>query len=366
MKNSIQAKVVADSINPEGNRITSMLLVFPRFILPELLTHRVFSRNSASSRAIPFKKMVRSVLDDPFIPVAWQKDHRGMQGKEYLDPEKRYDLSDFLYCLVEIFNGKEDGDLIEIYTEVLQKYCDIKRTLPQWWLLARDLAVESAVIMSLLNVTKQLCNRILEPFMWHTVLVTSTEWDNFMELRCPKYLYKGAEFKSKIECMAWYPETEVFSELDWLKINLSQAEIHIQALAESMWDARNEGTPTELEAGEYHLPFGDKMNELSILSIVDNYNTKENQAELVQEAKIKIITARAARISYTTHDGEIDYEKDIALHDMLLKSRHASPFEHCAVVPTEQEKDENSTDKIDREWFDNFRGWRSYRNILAL
>ena len=70
----INAEIIADSVDSKGNRITTMLLTFPRFILAELNTHRMFSRNSASSRAIPFEKMVKMVEEDPFIPIAWQKD----------------------------------------------------------------------------------------------------------------------------------------------------------------------------------------------------------------------------------------------------------------------------------------------------
>lgn len=73
IKRKISAKIIADSISPQGNRITSFILTYPRFIHAELMTHRMFSRNSASSRAIPFAKMVKMVQKDPFIPIAWQK-----------------------------------------------------------------------------------------------------------------------------------------------------------------------------------------------------------------------------------------------------------------------------------------------------
>ena len=85
------AQVIADSLNsmvrlPDGRRprITTMKITFPRYILAEFNTHRAFSRNSASSRAIPFKKMLKMVEENPFIPMAFQKDHSGMQGTEYL------------------------------------------------------------------------------------------------------------------------------------------------------------------------------------------------------------------------------------------------------------------------------------------
>ena len=84
MKSKIKATVVADSINKYGDRITTMEVVFPRFILAELATHRVFSMNSASSRAIPYRKMRKMVLNDPFIPIAWQKRaHRHARYRVY-------------------------------------------------------------------------------------------------------------------------------------------------------------------------------------------------------------------------------------------------------------------------------------------
>lgn len=152
----IQAKVIADSKNEFGNRLTTMVVTFPRFILAELNTHRMLSKNSASSRAIPFEKMVKSVEENPFIPIAWQKTHKGMQGSEY--------LTDALSIQFAISN----------------------------WLSAKDNAIKSAQALNSTKngydaVTKQLCNRLLEPFMWHTVIITATEYSNFFALRCPIY-----------------------------------------------------------------------------------------------------------------------------------------------------------------------------------
>ena len=48
-----QANVVADSVSEDGYRLTTMVVNMPRIILAEFNTPRVFSRNSASTRAIP-------------------------------------------------------------------------------------------------------------------------------------------------------------------------------------------------------------------------------------------------------------------------------------------------------------------------
>ena len=160
-KRKIKAEIIADSAYMAYMRVTTFMLTFPRFILPELNTHRVFSKNSASSRAIPSKKMLKMVEEDPFIPIAWQKEHSGMQGSEYFTDEK--EISWF------IMNH----------------------------LKASKQAIERAIDATERGLTKQIVNRLLEPFMWHTVLLTTTELDNFFELRCPKYKFEDYFFYSK-------------------------------------------------------------------------------------------------------------------------------------------------------------------------
>ena len=232
--NQIKAEVLARSINPQGDELITYLLVYPRFIHSELMTHRMFSRNSASSRAIPFEKMVKMIEEDPFISIAWQKSHVGMQGTEYFT-----DKQSISECI-------------------------------QTWLVARNNAIDESKILNQIGATKQLCNRLLEPFMWHTVLVTTSVTNesllNFFELRCPKFDYLGQKlYKSRKDAIketnASLPYDDWYS---WQKMNKSQAEIHIQALAEAMWDARNESTPKQLKVGEYHLLFIEIEEDLEI------------------------------------------------------------------------------------------------------
>ena len=357
--NLISAEVVADSLNQFGERLTTMKLVFPRIILAEFNTHRMFNRNSASSRAIPFKKTVKMVQEQPFIPIAWQKEHIGMQGYEYFDNE------------------------------------DIINTLEDQWLRARDYAVEQARVLNRnINyparegVTKQLCNRLLEPFMYHTVLVTATEWENFFELRCPKYHkpYETIYYRSKKDLLNSLPDVDAkiikkeSTNIDWLQRNKGAAEIHIMDLAEKMWDAYNESTPKQLEAGQWHIPFKEfnvpkKENayidwEAEYLQelIYKQYKRLPTAQELVKysiQTRIKIATARCARLSYETlgDNPEINYEKDIKLHDDLLAMGHFSPFEHCCVVPSEQEYNEARKGK-EIGWFYNLKGFKSYRFSL--
>lgn len=330
----IDAKILADSISERGDRITTYLLTFPRIILAEFNTHRAFSRNSASSRAIPFKKMVESVETNPFIPIAWQKDHKGMQGTEYIND---YDL--LLHC--------------------------------KWdWLQARDFAVQQAESLNNIEVTKQLCNRLLEPFMWHTVICTATDYENFFKLRCPEYIVNWypadrpealepsqGSFKSRKDAIARTEgECDNWTEEDWRKCNISQAEIHIQALAEAMWDAMNESTPKVLGIGEWHIPFGDTMdiNDLHDYGIVELDNCYD-----IDELKIAIATAKCARVSYTTvgSENKSSHTADIELYNRLLESGHMSPFEHCAQVMKD-------TRHCWKPYSRNFKGFMQYREIV--
>lgn len=337
----ISAKVVADSKNEFGNRITTMVITFPRFILAELNTHRMMSRNSASSRAIPFEKMLESVEKNPFIPIAWQKDHKGMQGTEYLDV---------------MHSGICKSD----------------------WLIARDNAVKQAVELSTTGCTKQLCNRLLEPFMWHTVIITATEWENFFALRCPRYEYQEEVFRSKKDtCKITGIKVE---DYNWFLLNKGQAEIHMMALAEAMWDAYNESIPQLLEAGEWHIPFGDFINLENYLKDNNLHSFEENGVETREKLKVKIATAHCARISYTIVGEEgkpINYNNDIKLHDNLAESGHWSPFEHCAKVMTDNERwywikqsgkgIEGIKDDLTHEneaWSGNFRGFIQYRKTF--
>ena len=333
----ISAEFICDSINEFGNRLTTMKVTFPRFILAELNTHRMFSRNSASSRAIPFEKMVNSVMENPFIPIAWQKDHKGMQGTEYFatDSVEASDLHDH-------------------------------------WLEGRDWSVKKAKSLSERNLTKQLCNRLLEPFMWHTVLITATEFSNFFKLRCPQYEFFGKIYRSKKDV---FKEMEVTEE-DLQRQNKGQAEIHMMALAEAMWDAMNESTPKQLKAGEWHIPFKPEFLTYKEGDQTISYVPNPAFPEEIKDT-IKVAVANCARVSYTTV-GEESKERlsseDIKLYNRLLESGHLSPFEHVGRAMSRFERrligtgnvicDEQHVNEFQTDWSGNFRGFIQYRKEL--
>ncbi len=184
------------------------------------------------------------------------------------------------------------------------------------WLTARDRAVESAISLLKLDgvadVSKQLVNRLLEPFLYHEVILSGTEFSNFFALRL-------------------HPD----------------AEIHMQHLAQLMLDAYNKSEPTELKKYEWHIAFGDEFD----MKKVEELAEKENMT--ISEVKRAICSARCARISYVLHSKEekYNYEKDLELYCKLIKEGHYSPLEHCA-----QAGDKDI-------WYSNFKGFIQLRKL---
>lgn len=141
------AKIIADSISPEGVRLVTMELTYPRIIHAEMCRHRVFSRAVGSSRAIPTSRFLVMVQTNPYFPIHWGKNQKGMVADQ----------------------------------EVNESEAAKARYI---WEAARDDAVERTNGLLSIGIHKQITNRLLEPFFWLTEIVTATEWDNFFHLRC--------------------------------------------------------------------------------------------------------------------------------------------------------------------------------------
>lgn len=227
---------LADSVTETGERCTSLKVTFPRFILAEMNTHRMFSRNTSSSRAIPIQKTLAAVTENPVLPYAWGKNRPGMQAEESIEKI-------------------DDAQAI--------------------WEQARDHAVSCARQLADLGVHKQIVNRLIEPFLWTTMIITATEWENFFTLRCSP-----------------------------------NAQPEMQATAEAMRDCYRSHAPTLVPVGGWHLPLGSNDDPSPIRAAFRS-------------------AAQCARISYTTTNTKTA-EEDYRLANDLAANRHLSPFEHPA------------------------------------
>jgi hypothetical protein len=241
------------------------------------MTHRVFSRNASSSRAIPVARQIQMVIDNPAIPMAFTRNQRGMQGGAPLA-------------------GEAHDQAVNT------------------WLFARDFAVTQARLLANLEVHKQYANRILEPFAHIAVVVTSTDWDNFLTLR-----YHGDAL----------PE--------------------MQEIAKQLHREQKVSTPRRIKAGEWHCPFIPDDEGMPVEAFMD-----QNQDGVIN--LVRISAARCARVSFMNHEGKVpSCQEDLALHDKLLSGvpLHASPAEHQAMAVGDPEVRSG-----------NFRGWIQYRKTL--
>lgn len=231
------ATVICDSLHKD-NRITTVELVYPRYIHSELMTHRMFSRNASSSRATPIRVLVDEVKNDPVF-----FDHVGVNK-----------------------SGMMAGD--KLNDEALKAFKE------RWCNLANYVASEIQQMSDDFDIHKQVLNRALEPFSRIRTLVTSTEWDNFFNLRLSP-----------------------------------DAQPEMQSLALSILQAMKASEPVERRR---HFPY--------VTS--DEYDL---------DIAPKLCVARCARVSYARLDGkETNHDADVELHERLKAAGHMSPFEHAA------------------------------------
>lgn len=278
------AKIIADSI-AQDTRLTTMEVCFPRFILAEFNTHRVFSRNSASSRAIPVEKRIAQVRENPFVPEAFTKNQKGMQADVTL------------------------ADAQQSTAEMI-------------WRKAAENACVEAEALAKLGVHKQHANRLLEPFVWHTVVVTSTEWENFFRLRTDK---------------AAQPEMQIVAKL--------------------MREAYEASEPRKLHMGMWHLPYVTDEEWAALDTLAYGTPNERDGWESLRRTYVYCSVVRCAAVSYERQDALRPLHEILVRHDNLAAAGHWSPFEHQAKVA------DRSQGELPRPG--NFRPpWTQYRKTF--
>lgn len=287
------AKVIAHSKSlVTGQELMTSQLTYPRFIHAEFMTHREFSRNASSSRAIPVQKMIDQVRNNPAIPIHWGANQPGMQAEDQLLPHEA------------------------VEAKVL-------------WKEAANHAASIAQKMNDLGLHKQVANRVLEPFQWMHVIVTTSSHSNFDGLR----LHKDAQ-----------PE--------------------IRHLAEIWAYAREQSNPIMRAEGDWHLPYiQPEDHELAFKYLKKGrILRREPSAEDVHFLLAAVSAARCARVSYLTHDGnKPTIEQDVDLYNRLAGAQpiHASPLEHQAIA----DGHDRHEGWLHQEQHGNFTGWRQFRKM---
>jgi len=287
-KGGISAKIIADSVSPAGKRVTTYELNYPRFVHAEFMTHRLFSRNAASSRAIPVPKMINNIRENTAKPVHWGAHQKGMQADD------------------ECYNSVEnDSNTFGFGEEFSQP------SREQAWDLARNDAIFHANAFHEAGYHKQIVNRLLEPFQFIKVVCTATEYDNFFWLRSHK-----------------------------------DAQPEIRELSNCMYKASQESEPTFLRIGEWHVPYYSGNYGEGVWKASGYYKLSLEMEVLdhkrgfsLQDA-LKISSSCCAQVSYRLTDQSL--EKAEMLYSLLVDAKpvHASPFEHqCTPIDCEADLD---------------------------
>lgn len=300
MTNNISAKIIADSISENGDRITTFELEYPRFIHGELMTHRLFSRNAMSSRAIPVKKMIEQVRNNPAVPVHWGKNQSGMQAKEELSGE-------------------------------------VKVAVKDWWNDAANAAAEIAEAMDHANTHKQIVNRLLEPFQRMKTVVTATEYDNFFYLRC------HADAQPEIHALADLMYSEYENSTPQL---LQEGQWHTPYVGNSVYADTGEGFAYHLEDedGEVICMLGEEEALKISASCCAQVSYRNTDQSLEKALKIydMLVTMKPVHASPFEHQAK-----------PLITWMDGNYPEGTTHV-----------DMKGNEWSGNFKGWIQHRQLI--
>ena len=313
------------NVRNEGKKETYDIEVkgeYHNFLANNIIVH--------NSRAIPFEKMVEVVEKEPFIPIAWMREHKGMQGTEYLtDPKHIEEKTDTWLAARDM--------AIDISRDLIQDIVRVTYDDSEGYNAISNIEIPNT------SLSKNYGNRLLEPFMWVTQLCTGSResFEHLFNQRCPIYNIEGLKFTSKKDAIGLFPYLKDMTDLEWLQCNSGQAEIHFMYLAEKMYDALNESTPDILKEDEWHIPF--KKDILSKNDMISLENI------------IKMSVCLTAKVSYTKIGDEntITIEKAREMYDRLKDSGHWSCFGHIAKCMTNEDY---------RSWYKGFISTVEYIN----
>jgi hypothetical protein len=304
------AKVIADSIGPTGDRVTTFEIRFHRFVLAELNTHCLFARNSASSRAIPVRKQLEQYRSNTAWPAVWAAEKKGMAGGDHLAGQD-------LERAVTLFKSVN-----RVTYNLVSRYVDQNPDAEH-------------------RLHKSVLNRLLEPMLWHTAVVTAASFGNFFDQR-----------------------------------TAPAAQPELRLVAKLMFELYQAHEPARLERGQWHLPYlhdderagpGEDGTRGCFLYLKGT----DGWQDTGQDAR-EISSARCARVSYLSQDGRRDIVEDLCLYTDLVKNWHWSPLEHvCTPWPNNLQHvpilDPDSGWRIaDRRLarMGKFPGWQQWRHAV--
>ena len=342
-----KSKIIADSLSPQGDRLISFVIKLPKIVVSEFYTHKMFTVTSSLEKN-SFMRNIEELKLNFFTPISYIKRN--------------------------LVTGK---------SKFLNNESDLKVDKEKW-VQSKQESVHRALNLFYSGVDPELCTRLLEPFMISNVIITTSKesLEDFFKMKCPQYemmtSYNICKYKSKKDFLnnVGLPDEKSnyssWNYFDWLQINKSKEDIHIQQIAEMMWDSMNESKPKQLEAGEWHIPFDDdiKSENFKILCLNNPYDNEE-------ELRVEISTSKCSEVSY--QNTSKDYKLHIEQFKMLVETKQFKFFEHCSIVmdnleynsyhtgKNDIEPNHNTTTQEDVEYLRSCMGWcKNYRGFIPL
>ena len=308
----ITAKIIAHSITEDGKEIITWELEYPRFIHAEFMTHRLFSRNAASSRAIPVSAMIDQVKNNPAMPIHWGKNQAGMQAKEEL-PAVLIASSKFLW--------KRSAKFVAKVVEGLQK----------------------------IGLHKQASNRLLEPYQMMKTVMTTTEDDNWFWLR------NHTDAQPEIHALA---SVMLKEKRDSHPVVLRQGDWHVPYYGKGYW--RDSGyVNSQMEA------LFNKRDRLSTLKNAlaisssccaqVSYRKLDDRLEKAEEVYARLIESEPVHASPFEHQ---------ATPIAQTKIGNMCPSVNVSSMSSTWENGITHVDRNGNFWSGNFKGWIQHRQLI--
>lgn len=303
-KNGIVARLIKDSINESGDRLCTFEVEVHRYCWSEFLTHRMFSKNAASSRAIPIANVIKMVQESPATPISWGKNKSGMQATEELTGH--------------------DLEGAKVY-----------------WELASAYAADYAGKLASVNVHKQLSNRILEPFVMMKAVVTMTDFDNF------EWLRDDEEAQPEIQELA---KVMVACRNESVPVKLNKGEWHLPYV-DIYRDEFGILHYLDSDGGEMSLEDAQKISASCCAQV--SYRRLNDSKEKAIDIYNKLFSGRKPHMSPCEHQATpICMEIDV-------KDEKNVPY-----LPSTWEEGVTHVDRNGRLHSGNFTGWIQYRQTL--
>ena len=303
------ARLIASSINEQGNWVRTFSVKGHLMILPESNTHRTDSKSIQSGRAVPTVTLRERMLSDIAYPVYYGKNRPGMSAIEETTEWVRHPFTGAMLRPDEAWKAM---------AEMNAAWCEAL-TDAKWH--------------------KQLSNRPMAPFLYYHGTITATERDNYYGLR------RHADAQ---------PEIRALADAMW------EAE-------------QSAPPPKLLRPGEWHTPWVEDVDYETIHACILKYGLPSEAFTMLVNLVSAARCARSSYSTFDGRRSTVESDITLCLKLIKSDPVHSSPFEHPCTPDSKKTvwiaSDVNCEAEGEEVWCHpedhrNYKGWRQLRAFL--